>query len=244
MKRDEMKMKRKLIVMLLTIVVVLIGVVGCQTADDTLNDDTTDNALEDALAFKVEHEELNGIAHPDNPDRIFKEIFISDNNPFRYAEYDEIIKLLEAGTGIIYFGFPTCPWCRNLVPVLTNAAVDFGVEKILYRNVWDERNILELEDDEIIEVRAGHPGYYQVLDLLGDFVPAYNGMEDDSIKRITVPAVVFVENGEIIGYYESLPSFQERVSEEELGGWLPMNEDEVKELTQIFIAYFEQLFGE
>lgn len=232
-------MKKKSIVMILGIVAILIGFVGCENRVD----EVATNIPEDEL-FKVEHEELNGVPHPDNPDRIFIDMSISENNPFIYAEYDEIIELLEGGTGIIYFGFPTCPWCRNLVPVLTDAAVDFGVEEILYRNVLNDRNVLELEDDEIIEVSAGYPGYYEVLEILGDHVPAYTGLEDDSIKRITAPTVVFVQDGQVIGYHESLPSFQERVSEDELGGWLPMNEDEVEELTQVFMTYFEQLFGE
>ena len=245
---------------MLGIMAVLIGLVGCQTTDpEPVEDETEIDAPEgengdsetepsgditdDALAFKIEHEELNGVPHPDNPDRIFKDMYVPENNPFRYVEFDEIIEVLENGTGVIYFGFPTCPWCRNLVPVLTDATIAFGVEDILYRNVWYDRNILELEGDEIVEVRAGHPGYYQVLEILGDHAPEYRGLEDDSIRRIFVPAVVFVQEGEIISYYENLPAFQDRVDEEELGGWLPMNEDEVEELTQIFMAYFERLFG-
>ena len=213
--------------------------------DDNLNNDyANDNSNEDALAFKLEHEELNGVPHPDIEDRIFKDMYVSEHNPFRYVEYDEIIELLENGTGIVYFGFPNCPWCRNLVPVLTDAAIEFGVEEILYRNVWYDRNILELEDGEIVETRAGHPGYYQVLDILGDLAPAYRGLYDESIRRVFVPAVVFVSNGEIISYYENLPTFQERVDEEELGGWLPMNDEEVEELKQTFINYFEILFGD
>lgn len=250
-----MKMRRKSLVTILGIVTLLMLLVGCQAIEDTTEaegeatDATTENDeaevhITDALAFKLEHEELNGVPHPDNSELLFKEMYIPEDNPFRYAEFDEIIDLLEDGTGIVYFGFPTCPWCRNLVPVLTNAAIDFGVDEILYRNVLYDRNILELEDGEVVEVRAGHPGYYQVLDILGDFAPEYRELEDASIRRIFVPAVVFVQDGEMISYYESLPSFQDRVSGEELGGWLSMNEDEIEELTQIFMSYFEELFGE
>jgi len=218
---------------------VLFGLSGCQT-DDDVNEPTAD-----ALAFVAEHEDLNGLPHPDNPDLIFKDMYVSEDNPFRYVEFDEIIELLENGTGIVYFGFPNCPWCRNLVPVLTDAAIDFGVEDILYRNVWEDRNILELEDDEIVEVRAGHSGYYQVLEILGDLAPAYRGLEDESIRRIFVPAVVFVRDGEIISYFQNLPSFQQRVEDEndDTTAWDPMTEADIEELTQIFIAYFEQVFG-
>jgi len=218
----------------------LLGLSGCQTEE-------TNAEATDALAFVAEHEDLNGVPHPDNPDLIFKDMYVSEDNPFRYVEFDEIVELLENGTGIVYFGFPNCPWCRNLVPVLTDAAIAFGVEDILYRNVWEDRNVLELDDDgEIVEVRAGDPGYYQVLEILGDLAPAYRGLEDESIRRIFVPAVVFIRDGEVISYFQNLPTFQARVEDENdaTTAWDPMNAEEVEELTQIFIAYFEQVFGD
>ncbi|MCL2560242.1 MAG: glutaredoxin [Turicibacter sp.] len=241
-------MKKKSTALLLGIVVMSLSIlVGCQTEDQTENGETN-GPSEDALAFVLEHEELNGVApNPDYPDIVFQEIFVAENNPFRYVEFDEIAELLESGTGIVYFGFPTCPWCRNLVPALTDAAIEFGVEDILYRNVFEDRNILELGDDgEIVEIRAGHPGYYEVLEILGNLAPAYTGLEDDSIRRVFVPAVVFVRDGEIISYFTNLPTFQARVDDEndETTPWDFMNDDEVEELTQIFLSYFEQVFGE
>ena len=207
---------------------------------------TNDNeVISDALAFKLEHEELNGIPNPSNPERIFKDMYIPANNPFRYAEFDEIIQLFENnGTGVVYLGFPICPWCRSFVPVLTNAALEFRLSEILYRNILEDRNILELEDGVIYETRAGHPGYYRLLELLGNLAPAYTGLEDDSLRRVFVPALLFIKNGEVIRYQGALESFQERVSSEELGGWLPKNEEEVEELNQIFMDYFRKLFGD
>jgi len=229
-------MKKRVVLIMLSIV--MFALLGCQGSNPD-----AENIDNDALRFKIEHEVLNGEASPDNPERIFKEMYIPEDNPFRYVEYDEIIELLEDGTGIIYLGFPTCPWCRNFVPVLVEAAIEFGVEEILYRDILDDRNILELEDGEIVEVRAGDTGYYQLLEALGDIAPEYTGLDDDSIRRIFVPTLIFVKDGEVINFQESLPSFQERVSGEELGGWLPMNDEEIAELTAIFMTYFGILFG-
>ena len=253
-------MKLKKMTFLALMGVVLIALVACSNDNDPteyvpsddvteIESDPSENTAQtpsaDALAFKAEHENLNGEPHPDNPDGILKDVYIPENNPFRYVEYDEIIALLEDGTGIIYFGFPICPWCRNLVPVLTDAAIEFGVDDILYRNVLDDRNLLELEDGEIVETRAGNPGYYQVLEMLGDLVPEYRGLEDESLRRIFVPAIIFVKDGEVISYFENLPAFHARVhdEDEEATAWDPMNEDEIEELRQIFMDYFEILFG-
>jgi len=235
-------MKFKKLIFLTFVGVFALVLVACNGyEDETETDQQTEYG--DALAFKLEHEELNGEPNPNNPEVTFKDMYVSENNPFRYVEYDEIIELLEGGTGIIYFGFPICPWCRNLVPVLTDAAIEFGVEEIMYRNVLYDRNLLELEDGEIVETRAGHPGYYQVLEILGDLVPVYTDLEDESIRRIFVPAVVFVKDGEVISYFQNLPTFHNRVNEDELTtAWDSMNEDEIEELTQIFINYFEIIF--
>ena len=32
---------------------------------------------------------------------------VSGDNPFMFAEYEEVVELLERGTGILAFGFPT-----------------------------------------------------------------------------------------------------------------------------------------
>ena len=255
--REDTFMKLRKMTFLILMGVLLITLVACRNGDDDTENPTEPVPSEsteqieqtpsaDALAFKAEHEELNGLAHPDVPDAIMKDMYVQENNPFRYAQYDEIIELLEGGTGIIYFGFPICPWCRNLVPVLTDAAIDFGVEDILYRNVLEDRNILNLEDGQIVEVRAGHPGYYQVLEILGNLAPEYRGLEDESIRRIFVPAVVFVKDGAVISYFQNLSTFQDRVNDEadEVTAWDSMNSDEIQELRQIFMNYFEILFGD
>jgi len=201
-----------------------------------------DATTNEVFNFKQHYEALNNTPAAFNPELIFKEMYIPESNPFRLAEFDEINQLIKRGTGIIYLGFPICPWCRNLVPVLANAAIGFGVSEILYRDILEDRNILELEEGEIVETRAGKPGYYRLLALLGDIAPVYAGLEDDTIRRVYVPAVIFVRNGEIIGYITGLDSFRDRVSDEALGGWLPMNEAEEDELFQLFMQYFRLTF--
>ena len=44
------------------------------------------------------------------------------DNVFVYRNIDEIIKILEKGTGIVYLGFPECPWCQKYVVYLNEVA--------------------------------------------------------------------------------------------------------------------------
>lgn len=43
---------------------------------------------------------------------------VRDDNVFIYKSTEEIINILEHGTGIVYLGFPECPWCQAYVKFL------------------------------------------------------------------------------------------------------------------------------
>ena len=206
-----------------------------------------EHITEDARRFKAIYEALNGEFYENDPEFTFKTITIPENNPFRFVSLDEIINLIiNDGTAVIYLGWPDCNWCRNLVPVLTDAAIEFGVNEILYNNIYEDRDILELVRNEIREVRAGSPYYLKLLELLGDYAPVYREIlpiNDGTIRRIYAPAVLFIKNGEIIRYQGNLHSFQLRINQDdELTSWDSMNENEIDELKHIFLEYFARLF--
>ena len=52
--------------------------------------------------------------------REYKEV--SENNVFVYKNIDEIIQIMEEGTGIVYLGFPECDWCQAYVKYLDEVA--------------------------------------------------------------------------------------------------------------------------
>jgi len=235
-------------------IITLVSVIGCLLIiilifNLTVGEiDSKDGITEDSLRFKQVYERLNGIAYENNPSLVFQTIEIPSDNPFVFASFDEIIYLLENnGTGVVYLGFPNCSWCRNLVPVLIEAASDFGLEKILHRNIYEDRNLLEIQDDEIIELREGNPGYLRILELLGERAPIYRELfplNDGTIRRIYVPVVLFIRDGEIIRYQGNLDSFQARVNQnDDITSFDPMNEDEIDELKHIFLEYFARLFN-
>jgi len=201
----------------------------------------------DALRFKEEYERLNGEVYENDSELVFQTINIPENNPFRFVELEEIINLLEnGGTGVVYLGWSSCSWCRNLVPILADTAIESGVPKIFHRDISEDRNILELYNNEIIEVRAGHPDYIRLLELLGELVPVYREIfpiNDGSFRRIYVPVVLFIRDGEIIRYQGNLDSFQNRINQsDDLTSFDEMNEDEIDELQHLFLEYFARLF--
>lgn len=108
---------------------------------------------------------------------------LTEDNYFVYRDSDEIIKILEHGTGIIYLGFPECPWCQAYVPMLNEVADIEGLEKIYYYNILDARK--DNTDD-----------YQKMVEILKDYLQ----YDDEGNKRIYVPAIIAVSEGEIIGF--------------------------------------------
>ena len=107
----------------------------------------------DALKFKQEYESLNEVR---NGEKEYTSITIPDDNPMIYSSYEDIEKIITNGTGVIYFGFPKCPWCRNAVPVLIDAAKEVGLDKIYYFNALEIRDIKSLDQDgNIITEKEG-----------------------------------------------------------------------------------------
>ena len=115
----------------------------------------------------------------------FKEEYsnISEDNVFVYRTDKEIIDILKHGTGIVYLGFPECPWCQAYVSYLDEVAKETKIEKIYYLN--------------ILEIRKNNTKEYQEIVSLLDNYLSY---DEEGKKRIYVPAIVAVKEGEIIGF--------------------------------------------
>ena len=151
----------------------------------------------DNIKFKTEYESLNGKKNKNNKEYVHVEV--ATKNPFIYASYDDVMDILSNGTGVIYFGFPECPWCRNMVPVLADAAKEMGIDKIYYFNALDMRDIKSLDNDGSIKTeKEGTKEYYKLIKVLGDSIGSYEGLNDESIKRLYFPTVVFVKDGKIL----------------------------------------------
>lgn len=108
---------------------------------------------------------------------------ITEDNYFVYRTGEEIIKILEHGTGVVYLGFPECPWCQAYVPMLNEVADIEGLEKIYYYNILEDRkNNTDL--------------YKRIVNITKDYLK----YDEEGNERIYVPAVIIVLEGKIIGF--------------------------------------------
>ena len=150
-----------------------------------------------SIRFKKEYESLNG--KKSESGKKYLDVTIRNSNKVVYASYSKIFEVLNA-SGVIYFGFPECPWCRNAVPVLLEAANEIGIDKIYYLNNKDDRDTKVLKNNKIVTEKEGSSNYNKLIKKLGDNASIYESLNDDSIKRLYFPTVVVVKDGKIVDY--------------------------------------------
>ncbi len=208
-----MKKEKLLVIIVPILCVLLIGLSYIKITKDLKG------TTEDSIKFKEEYESLNN--KKIDSTKSYLNINIDSKNMIKYSNYDEIIDVIENKTGIIYLGFPECPWCRNLVPVLLEAAKENNIDTIYYLNIKNERDSWEVIDgnlqyskDENNKEIKGSEGYFKLLKVLDEYLSDYIISYEDKTyevgeKRLYAPTVVFVRDGEIIDLHVSTVASQE-----------------------------------
>jgi len=206
----------------------------------TLNKTTN----EDALKFKEEYESLNGtIAFGDIK---YNKLDISLDNPIKYSNYDELIDVIENKSGVIYLGFPGCPWCRSALPILLDVDKDNEINKIYYINIKDDRDSYVVEDGKLVyqkddegNEKKGSKGYFKLMDALDEhlteYIVSYKDKEyKTGEKRIYAPTVIFVRDGNVLGIHVS-------TVESHKSGFDKMTDEQVDELYGIYEEYILEM---
>lgn len=138
------------------------------------------------------------------------ENFMDSDHVFLSIDMATGNELLQSdGTSVIYYGFATCPWCVELLPILNDVAKENGMN-VEYVNVRPEGT------DSSFDIRLDtNPDYVKLKELVSDYLP----VNDEGVKRLSVPFVFFVSNGEIIdthiGTLDSHDAKERLMTEEE-----------------------------
>lgn len=151
--------KNKIIWILLGVVIILAVVILFLN----IKKKNDDNNITDAKKFSEEYK-------------------ISEDNVFVYRNSDEILKIMKNGTGVIYLGFPECPWCSAYVLYLNEVAKENNLDKIYYYNILEDRKNNTEFYKEVVKLLSGHLQY-----------------DDEGNERLYVPNVSFHVKGKIIG---------------------------------------------
>lgn len=195
----------------------------------------------DAITFKNEYESLNNVVR-DKDGRTIKEISISTNNPVDIVTEEEAIALLESGTGILYFGFPDCPWCRSMLPILLSTLDNMNIDRLSYLNVKSIRDTLALGEKNKVEVKEeGTKGYYKILELMDDVLEPYYLTNEDGKKidtkekRLMAPTVVAIKDGKILDIHVG-------TVENQTSGYDDLNKEQQEELSNCFMELVRKVY--
>ena len=85
-------------------------------------------------------------------------------------------------TFVIYFGFAKCPWCRDLMPVLNEAARKSRWSTVYYANTRENpewKSNIDMDD------------YGLLVDMAFDYLD----YDENGIKHLDAPTVYFVKDG-------------------------------------------------
>jgi thiol-disulfide isomerase/thioredoxin len=229
-----MNKNQKILLAIIGILIIVSVVIGFLAFKKEKNNTETETNK-----FKEEYESLNGVVNDDG--YTYPTVNVDVDNPMVYVTEEEVLDILKDKTGVIYFGFPTCPWCRNAVPSLISAAESVGLSKIYYLNILDIRDSLSVNDSgEIVVEKEGTKNYKKILKKLDKILDDYyvtdalGNKVNTNEKRLYVPTVVVVKDGEIVDYHmDTVASHIEAGN-----GYAELTKDQREELFDIYTNMF------
>ena len=212
---------------------IVLGATGCSEKNS------------DAIRFKKEYEELNGLSNSSG--NIFRAISILEDNPFVYVTGEEIVKKIEDNeTFYVYFGSKYCPWCRSVIEKSIELAKKNNINTIYYVDIWDGdhieilRDIYQINDNGEPElVQRGGNGYKELLKYLDNVLDEYTLTDKDGNeisvgeKRIFAPNFIYVENGKAIKLISGISENQKNSREE-------LTDEILKDEERIFNEFFDK----
>lgn len=142
-----------------------------------------------------------------------------ENNVFVYISVREAADILERGTGILYLGFPDCPWCQTYVPILNMVALEMGLEQIYYANIDDAR-------------ARNTADYRRIVQVLEDRLD----LDDDGNPRVFVPFIAAARDGVVVGHdSESSMNFRDPSITSPVEYWTNWRVDELMGRLRVMI---------
>lgn len=204
-----MKKKRNIIigVIILIILIISLTVYFLLKGEDVKSD---------GLRFKEEYESLNDTIRESDGQK-YNNLEIESDNPIVYVSPKEASEIIEKQSGVIYIGANWCPWCRNAIPVLFEAAEKNNVNKIYYVDLTEYRNVWEIINGELVKTQEEKEGYYDLLNSLDEVleentykIKDKDGKEfDTNEKRIYMPMVISIKGGKIVKTHVGTVSLNE-----------------------------------
>lgn len=114
-----------------------------------------------------------------------------EEHVYQYSNLETLMSSIsEDYTGTVYFGFSSCPYCNQMVPILNYIAKEYN-QTVTYVDTYDSRF-----DEEGNTLEEFSEAYVSLQEFLGDNL--------DSDKTVYAPSVAFIKNGEVVAFQVGL----------------------------------------
>ena len=125
-------------------------------------------------------------------------VFMEDDDPaFLEVSTEESLRMFVNGTGVVVYSYETCPWCNRILPILDEAAKEYGTE-VFYVNIYSDAFMALTAEEKSDQINA----LYQCLDPILEREKDPETGEDKAVMQ--VPEVVAVKDGEIVSHHMGL----------------------------------------
>ncbi len=144
-------------------------------------------------------------------------------NNFTIIDKEDLKPFIEHGTGILFLGFPECPWCQVYLPMAQEILSENGA-MAKYYNIYTDKKEDRPFYDEIAALIA------ERNDTEGDYV----FYDNDGKQVIYMPLMLFIDEGEIVAFdNETCMEDSSVISPEEY--WTQEKIDALKERLRAYV---------
>ncbi len=209
-------MNKKIAILLLSLAIIL---TGCSKKED----------VSDSLKFKQEYESLNG--QKDDEGLSYSTLEISSDCKVKYMTKDKITEVLTNGTHVVYFGWPTCPYCRLAVPILLETIEEYSGISMYYYDIKELRDAYSSDPNS--EDGKLYSEIVKIISFSECDLSTIDTFEDGSLK-LSASIMYFIKDGQIIGYHRG-------TVESHLNAYEPLEETQKEELKEIYRSYLDEM---
>ncbi len=132
---------------------------------------------------------------------------------FTEISFDEAIQYFtEKKSGVLYFGFESCPWCKEAKPILKKVAKELGVNIYYVKTRDDDKNLL-YTDEQKAQIQP--------------YIQNYMSNNDEGVLTLYVPLVLTIKDGQVLDGHEGTLDSHDATERK-------MTKKEKKKLTKIY----------
>lgn len=181
----------------------------------------------------------NGRPVPNVEGKIYRSVNLPYDNTLSPVTATEAREIQD---GFIVFAFPTCPFCRNLLPVLADVARAENLPVAYCRiDTYRDRFVYSAEAAAPVQTQPAGEGYVELLTWLDGCLDEYTVLDESKTpipvgeKRIHAPTLVKVRDGVPVSTWELTDVFGENFPPDSFAAWDDATQAQVAAALQSYL---------